>query len=167
MRISTALKKIRTLKNELSRLIAIRKKNFYVIIPKNVSIEDADIEIRFNEITDRIDKTLNEIAILRERLLRTNINTYVEIDGEKVSLSLLKLLVDNVRSELAQIQSIKNSGYSFTSRQRRISTTDDEEKEVAQLNDLELENKVKELEKQKLALEKKLEYKNATTKLVS
>jgi hypothetical protein len=168
MKISTALKKLRTLKNELNRLINIRKENFYVIIPKDIEVKDADIEIRFNEITDRINKVLNDICNLRENLLRTNINTHIEIDGDQISLSHLKLKVDSVRSELAQVQNIKNSGYSFgSSRRRKIISTEDEEKEVSQLNDLELENMISDLDNKKLDLEKKLEFMNATTDLIS
>ena len=113
MNITKALKERKMLKNELKRKLKIRKDNFIVIIPKDASIEDmkklGDTNrefVSFEDITENIDSIVRELRNLSERILITNINTIVEINGEEVSLAKLKLMVDDKRSELAQLESI-------------------------------------------------------------
>lgn len=59
-----------------------------------------------------------------------------------------------------------NERDSFGFRRRRIATTEEEEKEVAQLTDLQLEVLIKQLEERKLKLENILEIHNANTQLI-
>ena len=168
MNITKALKERKMLKNELKRKLKIRKDNFIVIIPKDASIEDmkklGDTNrefVSFEDITENIDSIVRELRNLSERILITNINTIVEINGEEVSLAKLKLMVDDKRSELAQLESINEHG--IFDQRRRISTTEEEEKEVSQLTDLELETMKKTLESEKNELESLLEFTNANT----
>ena len=170
MNISGALKEVKLLKNELKRKLKIRKENFFVIIPKKISLQEAkdnpekfDI-IDFLKITDEIRDITKKISDLRERILKTNIITKVEVDGNQLSLSRLKLRVDEGRSELAQLENITERG--IFDRRRKIVTSEEEEKEIAQLTDLELETRIKELEKEKFNLENLLELKNANTELI-
>lgn len=97
--------------------------------------------------------------------MKTNISIQVELDGKSVTLSRLKLMIDDIRSELAQIDGINEKDI-FSSRRRRIATSEEEEKEIAQLTDIELENRIKTLEDRKIKLENILETQNATTQLV-
>ena len=153
MNINQGLKEIRSFKNELKRLIKIRKENFYIIIPKEQKIEEAQKEIEFNTITDEIKDLSHKISVLREKILKTNINTKIEIDNNTISISLLKLMIDDLRSELAQIQNLNDDSSSWSlrssGRRRQISTKELEEKEVPQLNDMGVEKIVKELEEKK------------------
>jgi len=172
--ITRALKERKMLKNELKRKLKIRRDNFNVIIPKDVTLEDMkklgekfekDREfVSFDSITEKIKNIVKELRELSECILITNINTKVEFNGEKVSLAMLKLMVDDKRSELAQLETINERG--IFDRRRRISTTEEEEKEVSQLTDLELESMKKTLELEKNALESLLEFTNANTELI-
>ncbi len=171
MNITKALKERKMLKNELKRKLKIRKDNFIVVISKDVSIEDMKKSgdsnrefVGFEDITENINSIIKVLRELSERILITNINTIVEINGEKVSLAMLKLLVDDKRSELAQLESINEQG--LFDKKRRISTTEEEEKEVAQLTDLELETMKKTLESEKNTLESLLEFTNANTEII-
>lgn len=175
MNISSALKKIKVLRNELQRKIKIRRENFYVIIPKGATLEEVRntpasyLEVELVDIykmTEDINDIMNQISDLREQILITNIDTKVEVEilGKEVNLAKLKLIIDNYRSELAQLEYMKTSTYAIASR-KKISTSKEEEKELPQLSDLELENKIKEVETTKNKLENILEYKNATTEL--
>ncbi|MFX1257922.1 MAG: hypothetical protein ACFFAN_08690 [Promethearchaeota archaeon] len=171
MNISAALKKIKVLRNEIGRKIKIRKDNFYTIIPKNKSLEEVKSIpeskiIDFYKLTEEVEDIATEITNLREQILKTNINTNVEIDGENITLARLKLLIDDIRSELSQLLGITTVGYYDSPRRRRIITTEEEEKEVAQLTDLELENKIMELEDKKVRYENKLDYMNAITDII-
>lgn len=171
MNITRALKERKMLKNELKRKLKIRRDNFNVIIPKDLTLEDMkklgekDREfVSFDSITEKIKNIVKELRELSERILITNINTKVEFNDEKVSLAMLKLMVDDKRSELAQLETINER--SIFDRKRRISTTEEEEKEVSQLTDLELEAMKKTLELDKNALESLLEFTNANTELI-
>ncbi|KKK98274.1 hypothetical protein LCGC14_2644370, partial [marine sediment metagenome] len=70
--------------------------------------------------------------------MNTNIQTIVTIEDNDITLAKLKLLIDDIRSELAQLDGI-NERDIFGSRRRRIATTEEEEKEIAQLTDMQLE----------------------------
>jgi len=168
MNISSALKEIKLLRNELKRKIIIRKDNFFVIIPKDSTLDKEKNYINFKSISEEIGILMKQMSALRERILKTNIKTNVTIDDErKVSLAMLKLMIDDFRSELAQFNSMKDDGLFSFDRRRRIRTTEEEEKEVPQLNDLELEKKFKLLEENKVKLENLLEYMNANTELIN
>lgn len=65
---------------------------------------------------------------------------------------------------MAQLENITERG--IFDRRRKIVTSEEEEKEIAQLTDLELETRIKELEKEKINLENLLELKNANTELI-
>ncbi len=170
MNVSGALKEIKFLKNQLKRKIKMRKENFIVIIPKNKNLEDLSTNelekiVKFNDISEEINELAGNISDLREKVLRTNIQTIIDVENDKITLAKLKLLVDDVRSELAQLESV-NERDIFSSRRRKITTTEEEEKEVAQLTDLQLENLIKQLERRKLELENVLEIQNAIIQLV-
>ncbi len=170
MNITGCLKQIKQMQNELRRKIRLRDENFNMIIPKELNIEEykkkcseENIKIvDFYDITGEINELLNKIIDLREKILKTNINTIIEYNGTRVSSAKLKLQIDNIRSELSHIESI-NEEYSYKKKLRKV---DDEEKKINQVSDLELENIVKELEKKKISMENKLETSNANTELL-
>ncbi|MFW9990031.1 MAG: hypothetical protein ACFFC3_15395 [Candidatus Odinarchaeota archaeon] len=92
-------------------------------------------------------------------------NSMIEVDNKALTLARLKLMIDGLRSELAQLDVI-NERNIFAFRRRRIATSEEEEKEVAQLSDIQLETSIKKLEQKKIALETILETHNANTQLV-
>ena len=166
MNISSALKLIKDLRQELRRLIKMRNKHFVVVIPKESNLEDVEGIISFGDLTKRLNDLMSRISLLREKILITNINTEVDLNGGKVSLALLKLRIDDIRSELAQLQNLDDvRSFSFDSR-RRLRKTEEEEKEVRQLNDIQLEALIKGLEDQKRAFEDALEKANSITELL-
>lgn len=172
MNVSGALKQVKQLKNELKRKIKMRKENFFVVIPKESTLESFKEQntketnfVDFEKISGEINEILEKISNLREKVLKTNIRIQVELDGKSVTLSRLKLMIDDVRSELAQLDGINEKDI-FGSRRRRIATSEEEEKEITQLTDIELEKRIKTLEERKIKLENILETQNATTQLV-
>lgn len=172
LNISGALKQVKQLKNELKRKIKIRKENFSVIIPKDSTLSEFrknikdDVEfVEFSKISENIDTISGEISDLREKILKTNISTIVEVNGNTITLSKLKLLIDDLKSKLAQLEVINDKDF-FGVRRRRIATTEEEEKEVAQLTDLQLDELIKQIETDKITLENILETNNATSQLI-
>ena len=172
LNISGALKQVKQLKNELKRKIKMRRENFFVVIPKDSTLEDLkeNVEevskfVNFENISEEINVIAEKISNLRERIMRTNIHTEIDVDDRTMTLSRLKLVIDDIRSELAQLDTI-NERDSFGFRRRRIATVEEEEKEVAQLTDLQLEVLIKQLEERKLKLENILEVHNANTQLI-
>ncbi len=172
MNVSGALKQIKQLKNELKRKIKMRKENFFVVIPKESTLEGFKEQnaketnfVDFEKITSEINELSEAISNLREKVLKTNISIQVELDGKSVTLSRLKLMIDDIRSELAQLDGINEKDI-FGSRRRRIATSEEEEKEIIQLTDIELEKRIIILEERKIKLENILETQNATTQLV-
>jgi len=171
MNVSGGLKQIRQLKNELKRKIKMRKENFFIIIPKSEELEDFKTDnktikfVDFNNISGEINNIAKRISTLREKIMKTNIQTIVNVENDKITLANLKLLIDDIRSELAQLDGI-NERDIFGSRRRKISTTEEEEKEVAQLTDIQLDNLISQLEEKKMKLENILEIKNTNTQLV-
>ena len=121
--------------------------------------------VGFDNISEEIKDLAEKISILREKIMKTNIQTTISVDNNDITLAKLKLLIDDIRSELAQL-SVINERDIFGSRRRRIATTEEEEKEIAQLSDLQLETLILQLEGKKMKLENILEVKNANTQLV-
>lgn len=171
MKISQALSKKNDLQKKLVRLIDIRKDNFNVIIKKDETLDKARKLFKerkiadFFEVTEKVKSLKGRITDLRERILNTNINTFVEVNGEKTSLSRLFLLIGNIKSDLKELESINARGF-LSSRSRKISTTKEEEKEVEQLSDLELEEMKSAHEDEKTELQNLLEFSNANTELL-
>ncbi|KKM82426.1 hypothetical protein LCGC14_1237060 [marine sediment metagenome] len=121
--------------------------------------------VGFDKISEEIKDLAEKISILCEKIMKTNIQTTISVDNNDITLAKLKLLIDDIRSELAQL-SVINERDIFGSRRRRIATTEEEEKEIAQLSDLQLETLILQLEGKKMKLENILEVKNANTQLV-
>ncbi|KKM05361.1 hypothetical protein LCGC14_1754910 [marine sediment metagenome] len=168
MNITAGLKQVKQLKNELKRKIKMRQDNFYVIIPKDGKLEDIsgnDRFVSFENVSGEIKIIAEKISVLREKIMKTNIQTIVNVENADISLGKLKLLVDDIRSELAQLASVKERDI-FSSRRRRIATTEEKEKEIAQLTDMQLEALILQLEDKKMKLENILEVDNANTQLV-
>jgi len=101
--------------------------------------------VGFHEISKEIKILAEKISVLREKIMNTNIQTIVTIEDNDITLAKLKLLIDDIRSELAQLDGI-NERDIFGSRRRRIATTEEEEKEIAQLTDMQLETLILQLE---------------------
>lgn len=85
--------------------------NFFVIIPKNGKLEDFSERelvkfVDFNKISEEINTIAKMIGNLRERIMKTNIQTIVKVENDEVTLAKLKLVIDDIRSELAQLDSI-------------------------------------------------------------
>nr|MDO8110366.1 hypothetical protein [Candidatus Sigynarchaeota archaeon] len=175
MNINSALKKLKILQNELTRLETIRQEGFSVTIPKTMKLDDVmknpgDFKIiPFAEITAKIGKLATEISGLKEQLQKTNVTTILPVrvdgfDGE-ITLARLKLMVDEFRSELKQMDTLKR-GRVFFPAARKMLTSEDEEKTVDQLDTLEIEAMIKQLDDRKRALEDVLEKANFETRLV-
>ena len=169
MNVVEALKKIKLMQGQIKRLISIREDAFSVVIPKDISLEEALKEkkkyniVGFEDITAKIDALSREITALREKLLITNVSTIL---SEGYSLAKLKLMIDEMRSELAQLNALIPSRRRSLFDSRKLRSSEDEEKEIPQLNALQIEGKIQSLEDKKGVLEAKLEKANANTKLL-
>lgn len=162
------LNKLTRKRNEYERIASIRKDNFQVIIPKEETLDSYENYPRFDELTDQMDQLSEEIMILRGRLQKTNYETMVTIEGEEREFSLGKLLleIEKLANDLKLIASLKSGRGYLGIERRRITKTDEEQKEVFQKTDLELEKMIKELEDKKLKYELIRSKTNATTHLL-
>ena len=169
MNVVEALKEIKLKKGQIKRLISIREDEFSIIIPKDLTLEEALNDkkkyniIGFKELSNKIEALAIDITDLREKLLITNISTILP---KGYSLARLKLKIDEIRSELAQLNTLNPSRGRSLFDSRKLRSTEDEEKEVPQMNALEIEDLIQSLEDKKGRLESELEKANANTTLL-
>ena len=173
MKITDALVQLKMLKEQISRLYNIRKENFKVYIPKELTLEDVKQDtkkhdiILFDDLTEKIETLESRITNLRERLVKTNVNTMVTLEGKEITLARLKLLLDDHRSRLSQLMGLsKGARFVYLSTSKGPRSIDDEEKEVFQLNDLEVERLITEEEERKNKLQVLLDTTNAMTDVI-
>ena len=168
MNVTDALLDRKNLTEEIKRLKAISSSHFTETIPKgktleNVSKEEGSNVVLFNDIDAQINKIEGELELLRERMLKTNVSKYVKVDNDDITLSRLKIKIDTIKSRLSHLMGLRSDSKRYG---RMISSTDDEERNVQQLSDLELEERIKELERVKTRYQQILDKANASTELV-
>lgn len=179
MKITEALKVRKHLTEQIKRNHELRNENFYIFVPKTVTMKDVrenpekfDITT-FKEITDNIDEIEWTLLDLREKMMRTNVDTIVTIpenfivkglSGKKMSLAKLKLIIDKYRSNLAQLMNLRKEGR--YDRKSASLSTEDEEKKIPQLKGKEIEEIITKLEDEKRKLETLLEGTNGRTEVI-
>jgi hypothetical protein len=173
MKITDALVQMKSMKEQISRLYNIRKEHFTAIIPKEVTVEDMKKDpkkynvLSFDEVTKEITEIEEKVTDLREKVQKTNVATVVKLEnGEEVTLARLKLKVDDYRSRLSQLMSLSRGARGWLMDRRSTLSKDDEEKQVTQMDDLEIEKLIKKHEEEKNKLQLVLDTTNAKTDLV-
>ena len=171
MNISEALKKIRQLKGELSRWLKYRWLSFYVIVPDDTSFDKISEELEKHDHTDfaKATEKINEITPLlidlREKILITNLQTKVKLpDNTEITLAKLKLLIDEIRSELAHLGRLNKMVYYGLRKHELLTKTNG--RVIQQIKDIKIEKMIKVLEEKKVNFEKILEQANTTTILI-
>ena len=175
MKISEALQERKHLKEQITRLYALRNENFKVLINKDISIEEAKKEpkkhriIVFEDITKEIDEGWLKEINLRESILKTNLSTTIDFPSDiieglsgEMSLAKLKICYDKIVGDLKSLMSLKSDRMYDP---RRIISVDDQQKAVPQLDDLEIEKMLQDLEAKKRKISKILDLANAKTEL--
>lgn len=167
MTVSDGIKVLKEKRNELQRLITLQREKFTVLVPIDKAsvkeCQDPNI-IFFGDIEKQILDLKREIANLRFSLDSVGHVTRVSIDGNEVTLSYLRLMVEEARADIDRIQSLKQKESMFGERRRRL-TADDKEREINQLTDRELEELTQEKIRIKNRFDSILEKTNVNTEL--
>ncbi len=169
MSISDGIKALKEKRNELQRLITLQKDKFTVLVPidkKSIDecINDDPNIILFKDIETKIQALKRDIANLRFSLDKTAHETTCKCNGKDVTLSYLRLLVEEARADIDRIQSLKQKDTLFSNRRTRL-TVDDKEREMNQLTDQQLEDIIQEKIRVKNSLDSLLEKTNVNTPL--
>ena len=149
MKLGEALSKLKKEKSRLARLILLRKENVYVEEGEKTKFDPI-------KLSEEINKKVDEIRELKIKIQKTNLNTIVS--GDKISLTEAIIKVNDLRSKLAHLSNLfEKSSYMFR----------EEKKLIAQLDELEIEDKIEKIEIEKVQLDNKIQMTNWTTKLVN
>lgn len=151
MKLGEALSLLKKEKSRLARLILLRKENIYVEEGKQSKFDP-------KKLSDDIDKKIEDIRKLKIRIQKTNLNTI--LSGEKINLAEAIIKINDSRSKIAHLSTLFEKQRSYLFR-------DKEEKEmIPQLDEIEIEDKIEELEIEKVQLDNKIQIANWTTSLI-
>ena len=152
MKLGEALSKLKKEKSRLARLILLRKENIYTEKGKKTKFDP-------KELSKEIDQKIDHIRKLKINIQKTNLNT--SVDGENISLSEAIVKVNDLRSKLASLGSL------FEKKERYLFRDKDEKEKIAQLDELEVEDKIEKIEIEKVQLDNKIQITNWTTPLIN
>lgn len=151
MKLGEALSRLKKEKSRLARLILLRKENVYAEEGKKTKFDPG-------ELSEEIDKKIDEIRKLKIEIQKTNLNSIVA--GEKITLAEAIIKINDLRSRIAHLSDLFERKKSYLYR-------DKEEKEmVAQLDEIDIEDRIEKLEIEKVQLDNKIQMTNWTTQLV-
>lgn len=148
MKLGEALSRLKKEKSRLARLILLRKENVYAEEGK---------QTKFNpgELSEEIDKKIDEIRKLKIEIQKTNLNT--KVSGENMTLAEALIKVNDLRSKIAQLSDL------FERKKDYLFRDKDEKDKVAQLDEIEIEDCIEKLEIEKVQLDNKIQITNWTT----
>lgn len=151
MKLGEALSRLKKEKSRLARLIFLRKENVYSEKGKKTKFDP-------RELSQEIDKKIEEIRKLKIKIQETNLNT--KATGENITLAEAIVKVNDLRSKLASLNSL------FEKKERYFFRDKDEKEMVAQLDELKIEDEIEKLEIEKAQLDNKIQMTNWTTQLI-
>ncbi|MFO8016236.1 MAG: hypothetical protein R6U32_03975 [Candidatus Woesearchaeota archaeon] len=149
MKLGEALSRLKKDKSRLARLILLRKENAYLEEGKKTKFNP-------NELSEEIDKKIEEIRKQKIKIQKTNLNNL--ISGDNITLAEAIIKVNDLRSRISHLSSL------FEKKERYL-FRDNDKNMVAQLDELEIEDEIEKLEIEKVQLDNKIQMTNWTTKL--
>lgn len=151
MKLGEALSRLKKEKSRLARLILLRKENVYAEEGKKSKFDPS-------ELSEEIDRKIDEIRKLKIEIQKTNLN--IMVSGEKITLAEALIKINDLRSRIAHLSNL------FEKKERYLYRDKDEKEMVAQLDELEIEDCIEKLEIEKVQLDNKIQITNWTTLLV-
>lgn len=151
MKLGEALSRLKKEKSRLARLILLRKENVYAEEGKKTKFDPG-------ELSEEIDKRIDEIRKLKIEIQKTNLNSIVA--GEKITLAEAIIKINDLRSRIAHLSDLFERKKSYLYRDK------DEKEMVAQLDEIDIEDRIEKLEIEKVQLDNKIQMTNWTTQLI-
>ncbi|TFG25760.1 MAG: hypothetical protein EU532_11460 [Promethearchaeota archaeon] len=151
MLLGAALQELKIMQSKLARLYVLRRETFNFL-------ENKDVEVDFNQISGEIKELVDQIRDLKVKIAKTNNNTLIEVNGQKMSIQQLILIIGELRSELLQLQYLKPRGPVYLGGQAVEYVPQKKQDEVADL--------ISEIEEKKADMDKLLQAKNWNVELI-
>ncbi len=150
MLLGAALQELKIMQSKLARLYVLRRETFNYL-------ENKEVEVDFNQISGEIKEVVDQIRDLKVKIAKTNNDTLIEVDGQKISIQQLILIIGELRSELLQLQYLKPRGPVYLGGQAVEYIPQKKQDEVADL--------ISEIEEKKADMDKLLQAKNWNVEL--
>ena len=151
MLLGAALQELKIMQSKLARLYVLRRETFNYL-------ENKEVEVDFNQISGEIKEVVDQIRDLKVKIAKTNNDTLIEVDGQKMSIQQLILIIGELRSELLQLQYLKPRGPVYLGGQAVEYIPQKKQDEVADL--------ISEIEEKKADMDKLLQAKNWNVELI-
>ena len=151
MLLGAALQELKIMQSKLARLYVLRRETFNFL-------ENKEVELDFNQISGEIKELIDQIRDLKVKIAKTNNNTLIEVNGQKMSIQQLILIIGELRSELFQLQYLKPRGPVYLGGQAVEYIPQKKQDEVADL--------ISEIEEKKADMDKLLQAKNWNVELI-
>lgn len=103
MKIGAALQELKTMQSKLARLYELRQETFNVL-------EKKPIEVEYDSVTNEINELIQNIRDIKVKIAKANCLNVVEVDGEKICLQELIIMVGDLRAELGRLSMLKPQG---------------------------------------------------------
>lgn len=142
MKMGEMLTELKKEKEDLTRLLSLRKETFWVEGNKKPAISTA-------ELTARIEEKINSVRKMKLKIQEENLKTKV---GE-ISLAEAILKIADLRNETKNLAELKDGDRGWALR-------DEKEHKRPQLNPLQIEELVEKLQKQKTKLDSQIQSVN-------
>jgi len=151
MNIGEALSLLKKEKNRLVRLINLRKENVYIEEGKKSEFDP-------KKLTEEINFKIDEIRKLKIKIAKTNLDS--GISGEKINLAEAIIKVGDIRSKIAQLNTLFERKRSSWYSEKETKTL------ISQLDESEIEDDIEKLENEKSNLDNRIQLANWNTKLL-
>lgn len=143
MKIGEALAEIKSKKSELSRYFDIMQSKIF-----RIEGETSDIDIK--TIPDKIQTITDDIRKMKIRVLKTNLNTKYD---KNLNLQEAILKVGDIRSMLSHYQPLFE-------REKYFFSKSEEKPRIPQLSEKENEDRIKNLQKEKVIIDNRIQLLN-------
>jgi hypothetical protein len=150
MLLGAALQELKTMQSKLTRLYNLRSDTFNYL-------ENREFEVDFNQITEDINKLVDQIRQLKVQIAKTNSNSNLKVNGKEISIQELIFLIGDLRSDLSQMSYLKPRGPVYLGGQAVEYIPQKRQDQIAEL--------ISEIEEKKADLDKLLQAKNWSTEL--
>ncbi len=145
MLLGAALQELKIMKSKLDRLYNLRQETFNFL-------ENKKMEVSFDDVSSEITELVKNIRDLKVRIIKTNANTLLDVEGRQMTIQELILLIGDLRAELLRYSLLRPKGPVYLGGQAV--------EYVPQLKQDEIAKKIAELEQRKADLDKTLQAKN-------
>jgi len=152
MFIGAALQELKIHQSKLARLYRLREDTFNYL-------ENKKVEVDFAQITKEIEVLVKQIRDLKTKIIKTNANSKIVVEGTEMTIQELIILIADLRSELMQFESLKPRGPVYLGGQAVEYIPQRKQDEIA--------SEISQMEQRKADLDKILQAKNWSTELLS